>query len=111
VRTIIQGRIVFNNRSATLDCIIRNLSETGAKLELSSSVMIPERFELVIPRKGETRRARIVWHRDELMGIAFEEPAEQAPEAASMAARLKSAQEENSRLRLRVAELKAQTRS
>jgi hypothetical protein len=111
VRTIMQGRIVFNNRSATLDCVIRNLSESGAKLELSCSVTLPDRFELVIPRKGETRRARIVWRKDDLMGIAFEKAAEQAPEQDSMAARLKSAQDENSRLRQRLAELTSQTGS
>lgn len=109
VRTIMQGRIVFNNGSATLDCVIRNLSETGAKLELSSSVTIPDRFQLVIPRRSETRRARIVWHRDELMGIAFENAAEHTPEAGSMASRLKSAQDENARLRRCLAELKSQT--
>lgn len=106
-----QGRIVFNNQSSTLDCVIRNLSQSGAKLELSGSVTVPDRFELMIPRKGEIRRARIVWRRGELMGIAFEDALEQAPDPASMAARLKSAQEENSRLRQRVAELTAKTGS
>lgn len=108
IRTIMNGRIIFNNRSATLDCLVRNLSETGAKLEVSGAVTVPDRFELDIPRKGERRRARIVWRREGEMGIAFEHAAAKAPAGEPMAARVQRLEEENARLRSRVAELVAQ---
>lgn len=108
IRTIMNGRIIFNNRSATLDCLVRNLSETGAKLEVSGAVTVPERFELDIPRKGVRRRARMVWRREGEMGVAFEDAAAEAPADESMADRVKRLEEENARLRARVAELVAQ---
>lgn len=108
IRTIMNGRIMFNNRSATLDCLVRNLSETGAKLEVSGAVTVPERFELDIPRKGVRRRARMVWRREGEMGVAFEDAAAEAPADESMADRVKRLEEENARLRARVAELVAQ---
>lgn len=107
IRTIMNARIIFNNGSSTLDCIVRNLSETGAKLEVSGAVTVPERFELDIPRKGERRRARIVWRRSDEMGIAFEEAAG-AQDGQSPALRLKQLEDENARLRARIAELVAQ---
>src|SRR5690349_2848026 len=41
------GKISFGN-GAAIDCTIRNLSESGAALEVDSPVGIPERFMLVV---------------------------------------------------------------
>lgn len=107
VRTILNGQIIFNNRSATLDCVVRNLSDSGAKLEASSAVTLPERFELVIPRKGETYRARAVWRTEREIGVAFEPRQETV--ASGPSERLKALTDENARLRRRLAELTTQS--
>jgi hypothetical protein len=41
-RTLKAGRIVFNQRSSVFDCSIRNLSQTGACLNVPSTIGIPE---------------------------------------------------------------------
>ena len=81
IRSLIGARIVFNNGLATVDCLIRDVSETGAKLIVSSPVPLPDRFELTVPQKGTTRRVRVVWRRATEIGVRFED--EQAPEQAS----------------------------
>jgi PilZ domain len=73
LRALIGARIVFNNGQATLDCLIRDVSETGAKLILSAPVPLPDRFELIIPQKGITRRVRVAWRRATEIGVRFEE--------------------------------------
>jgi len=63
MRTLIAAKISFNNGQSTLDCIIRNLSDTGAKLIVSAAIALPDGFDLLIPQKSVTRRVRTVWRR------------------------------------------------
>jgi hypothetical protein len=70
-RTYLGGRIVFNNRCSTLDCLVRNLSQDGAKVVFSHAVAVPGEFDVAIHRKGESRRARVVWRDETHAGIRF----------------------------------------
>lgn len=45
-RTLIGGRIIFNNKCSTFDCVVRQLSDTGAALELGSTFAVPNAFVL-----------------------------------------------------------------
>ena len=48
--TLIAAVLVFNGGRSRIDCVIRNLSESGAKLELKGSVAsIPNTFDLIAP--------------------------------------------------------------
>jgi hypothetical protein len=44
------GTIGFDG--GAIDCLVRNLSITGAALEVSNQIGIPERFVLVVPADG-----------------------------------------------------------
>jgi len=63
LKALIAARIAFNNGQSTLDCLIRNLSDTGAKLIVSAAGTLPECFDLIVAPKSLTRRARIAWRR------------------------------------------------
>jgi hypothetical protein len=64
------GRITFGG--GAFDCIVRNLSETGAALEVGSPVGIPERFTLVIDADHLHLPCRIVWRKETRIGVHFE---------------------------------------
>ena len=49
-RVLKAGTIEFGG--AAIKCFVRNLSTTGAALEISSQVEIPERFALIVPSDG-----------------------------------------------------------
>ena len=54
-------------------CTIRDLSVTGAALELSDlSATIPEAFTLVVPDDKLKLPCRVVWRRGYKMGVTFE---------------------------------------
>lgn len=53
-------------------CTIRDLSTTGAALELSGQIRIPERFNLIVPEDGLILACRLVWRRDFRIGVTFE---------------------------------------
>ena len=57
-KTLIKGRIYFNNRLSSLDCIVRDVSERGARLQVPESVAVPDAFELFLPNKDEHYRAQ-----------------------------------------------------
>ena len=76
VKALLRGIIYYNGRSAAADCLVRDISATGAKLELSENVIIPDLFDIYIPKKGGTLRAAVQWRHGDLVGIAFMGPAQ-----------------------------------
>lgn len=55
-------------------CVIRDLSDGGAKLGLSRRHVLPNRFWIIIRHADVTRRASLMWRRGEFAGIAFDQP-------------------------------------
>ncbi len=104
-RAILGAHIIFNNRNSTIDCQIRNISRVGAKLVLSSSVTLPEEFDIDVPQKGKTYRARLCWRDEDSAGIEFVLDATEANAEADHKLRVAQLETENNALRLRVMEL------
>jgi hypothetical protein len=55
-----------------INCVVRNLSVTGAAIELSDPGEIPDSFLLVMPDDGLRLPCRIVRRGGYLIGVAFE---------------------------------------
>ena len=53
-----------------IDCTVRNLSETGAALDVQSPVGIPAEFTLVTDT--EQRQCRVVWRKEKRIGVTFD---------------------------------------
>jgi hypothetical protein len=70
-KSFLQGRIFFNNRRTSVDCLVRDLSEQGARLKFSSTVSTPDVVELNIPNKDESYRAKVQWRNANEIGVAF----------------------------------------
>lgn len=68
-RTLIAAKIRYG--AVGVDCIIRNISDTGAKVEVSESIVLPARFEIAIPQKNVIHQAELRWRRGSETGIAF----------------------------------------
>ena len=70
LRTYKGGSIIFGVAPA-IDCIIRNISETGAALELQGPVGIPEEFTLLIKPELVKRNCRVAWRLAKRIGVQF----------------------------------------
>jgi hypothetical protein len=70
-RTFKGGTIAFNGRFSTMDCLVRNLTKSGAQLNLSSTAGVPERFELKLERE-DYRPCRVTWRREDALGVEFD---------------------------------------
>lgn len=62
--------IVFDNGRTRLDCVIRNLSEGGAKLEFATVRGIPQAFDLLVPGH-RSQTCRVAWRALKEMGVQF----------------------------------------
>jgi hypothetical protein len=69
LRTLKGGLILFGTAPA-FDCVIRNMSETGALLVVSSAG-IPDEFTLVIKPEMRKRACRIAWRSVDKIGVHF----------------------------------------
>jgi PilZ domain len=69
-RTLEPGVIEFYGRK--ISCLVRNLSEAGAALNMVSPCAVPDRFTLALPLEGISHRCRLVWRRDVEVGVAFQ---------------------------------------
>lgn len=70
-RILKAGKIEFG--WGAIDCVVRNVSETGAALEVESPIGIPDRFDLVIPLNRSRYPARVVWRKEKRIGVRFGE--------------------------------------
>ena len=71
-RVLKTGMIEFAGES--LPCTVRNLSASGARIEVNSPLWFPDRFVLAIPSEGWRKACHIVWRRERVIGVTFETP-------------------------------------
>ncbi len=69
-RILKNAQIVLSEKAPKLDCAVRNLTDTGACLQVSTTYGIPATFDVVI--EGVRRPCRSIWRTDTKMGITFE---------------------------------------
>lgn len=107
-RSYLGGRIVFNHRQSSLDCLVRNISAGGAKLVFSDAVAVPEAFTLTIPKQDRELAVRLVWRRGHEAGIAMGETRDSdAPVSLAMARKLRDCEAERAILKRRLSEAEA----
>ena len=104
-RTYLGGRLAFNNQYCTIDCLVRNMSQNGAKLVFEGTILLPGEFELVLPQKGESRRARIVWREQDEAGVTFLQAGGQSVVSIESMRRIRKLEADRAALQTRVAEL------
>jgi PilZ domain len=68
-RILKAGTIEFDGGS--IDCTIRNMSPTGAALEVASPVGIPSEITLNIVSSRERQNCHIVWRKEKRIGVVF----------------------------------------
>jgi hypothetical protein len=71
IRTLKAGKITFNRRLNVIDCIVRNMSEGGACIQIDSPDWLPEKFDLSIPIDGWKRACRLRWKTTDRVGVAY----------------------------------------
>jgi hypothetical protein len=112
-KSFLQGRVYYNNRRSSVDCLVRDVSDAGAKLVFGEAVTVPDVVELYLSNKDEVRRVKVQWRKGHEMGVDFnDDPAEAGMTAASgdLIGRVLKLERECASLKRTVNELRADIR-
>lgn len=58
----------------TADAVLRDRSESGARLRLSSALPLPRHFQVVFAKDGECFEADLIWRRGVELGVRLLSP-------------------------------------
>jgi len=67
---LMSGAIEF--AGSAFNCLIRDISISGAALDVTNSHDIPERFNLVFKADGTHIPCHVIWRQQERIGVAFD---------------------------------------
>ena len=99
------GVAEIGEHGATRECIVRNISDNGATIEFSNDLQLPkEQLSLRIARKGRSFLAKVVWWRDNFVGVAFRAESPAAP-VSDIEERLRRSEIKKRQLQRRINEL------
>jgi hypothetical protein len=105
-KTFLGGRVVFNHRQATMDCVLKNVGGSGAKLVFNNTASVPDEFDVQVARMERTFRARVEWRRQDELGVSFvEHRASSNVVPLDLAIKMRKLESENARLQRRVTQL------
>ena len=74
-RTLKEGKVLLRGCSV-LDCLIRDMSDEGARLEFGGPTELPPHFRLFIPSSKTTIPVDLAWQRGLAAGVHFSGPEE-----------------------------------
>jgi hypothetical protein len=104
-RVIYHGAIAYNERRSTIDCVVRNFSDDGAKIEFENPALLPDEIDLFIAKKNRAFRARMIWRSANQAGLTFHPISRNAPVSLDWARRLRLCESERRELQSRIAQL------
>ncbi len=107
--SFLRGFVYVSRKRGGLACLIRDLSEKGARIVFSDTVTLPDVLDLHIPQREQTLRARVQWRRNDEIGLAFidaERAAEPQPTAGEVIQRVAMLEAEIASLRALLKRLK-----
>ncbi len=106
---VLYGGVAKSGENAPAkDCVVRNISEKGASIEFSDGVRVPkEQISLTVARRGRSFLAKIIWWRDNLIGVAFSDTLPDLP-VSDLDERLRKSEAKKRQLQRRIEELLGQ---
>jgi hypothetical protein len=69
-RVLKAGTIEFAGQ--LIACTVKNLSISGAGIEVSGPLWFPDRFVLAVASEGWRKPCRVVWRLEKRVGVIFE---------------------------------------
>lgn len=73
LRTIKGASLVLPGSESAFSCVMRNVSQTGAMVELPSTIGVPQAVTLQTDDGQLVRKCRVVWRTETRLGLDFTE--------------------------------------
>lgn len=105
-KVVYDGVAEIGEGDRTRECVVRNISDKGASVEFSNVVKLPrEQMSLTIGQKGRSFLARIIWWRDNFVGLAFSSETPYVLPVSDLDERLRKSEAKKRQLQRRIEEL------
>jgi hypothetical protein len=73
-KSFLRGVVYFDKRRSETACLVRDLSDDGARIVVSQTITLPDLIELEIPQREQLVAARVEWRRSDEAGLSFRKP-------------------------------------
>jgi two-component system chemotaxis response regulator CheY len=70
-KSFLRGVAYFNQDAASTECLVRDISEAGARLELPNSFPRGGDVDIAIPINGKHYKGTVQWQHEQEVGVAF----------------------------------------
>jgi PilZ domain len=68
-RVMKPGIIGFDDSG--IECLVCNVSESGAAIEIKSAIRVPTSFNLTVESERINKNCRVVWRKYQRLGVTF----------------------------------------
>lgn len=65
-----RAHLKLNDSGTPVECVVRDISQTGARLIVTSPSELPDTFSLFLS-KDVARQCRVVWRKEKQVGVNF----------------------------------------
>jgi len=70
-KCFLRAFVYFEGRGTAINCVVRDISDIGARLQFDKPLVLTELLDLHIPIKGQSFHAKVRWEDGSEIGIAF----------------------------------------
>jgi hypothetical protein len=84
-KSLLRGYVYFDGGPCAVGCMVREISDAGARLKFDKSPLPAKRLQLNIPVRGQQFHADVKWQQDDEIGVMFTDASDAAiaPSAGS----------------------------
>jgi hypothetical protein len=69
---VLKGGTIALSGGGSIECTVRNISSSGARVDLANPLGVPRSFTLIIAADQFMRRCHAVWSSEQRIGVAFD---------------------------------------
>jgi PilZ domain len=70
-KSFLRGFMYIGKSPFPVECLVSDISNTGARLKYSGQILTSDIINLHIPNKGQILRAKVQWRKADEVGISF----------------------------------------
>jgi hypothetical protein len=71
---VLKGAKIILGTSSVIDCVVRNVTNSGARVQIANTVELPDDLALTFDGGYSIRQCRVVWRTVTETGVKFVRP-------------------------------------
>lgn len=68
---VLKGAKIIIGSASTIDCVVRNVTNSGARIQIANTVDLPETLDLTLDAGFTIRPCRVAWRSVNETGLQF----------------------------------------